>query len=76
MTYKDGFVAGLERAVAVVNEVNDRKWEEAGRDIEGFLRLELEDARAHADTGGCIASLLNPRFPRCPFGEPAEGGVT
>ena len=65
--YLRGFADGLHRAHDVAVEVTTRKREEAGEDIKGFLGMEVQDAEAHADTGECIASLVNSQYPRCPL---------
>lgn len=65
--YLRGFADGLHRAHDVAVEVTTYKREEAGEDIRGFLGMESADAEAHADTGECIASLVNSHIPRCPL---------
>ena len=64
-TYEHGYAAGLRRAGEIAEWEFYVSPQNAIDNTRSFLELETQDAEAHADTGGCIASILNPMCPRC-----------
>lgn len=64
-TYERGFAAGLRRAWEIATWEFYVSPQNAMDNTRSFLELETLDADAHADTGGCIADVLNEGCPRC-----------